>query len=736
MKNCIKKFIHKFIVDDRGAVSIYLIIVTLLLFFFNAVLIDYARIIVAERQTDQAAKVALRSTMSSYHQSLQDKGLFAFDGDQSEANAIFKTVFEKNLQPGDGEGFKFVNLVPEEGELTTELNLDRGLANKEILKHQVLEEMKYQAPVEIGEALIEGFLAISDDMEKASVLTEIIGDIEEDVKNRDEKLDEAIELLKSAKEKLDSIHDRIRSTDRNTYPTVNNFADLFYGHLEYIKVYPKNPSPPSDDDDEKSEEELEKEEEDKDKADTFKQNSRSLLNDIIPIAEGAEQDLKDALELLKEAEELNNSVSETIENARDSKGEHYDNAQSENESDVDTGDSSQLDAVLDSVDDYVLDQEMLTNVIQEVEDGIEDMEGREGQTNGLNPKLGEIKDNIDSNFKNRSKNEFGDTGRSGDIYHARLYHSNAKEHTNNAINLLEEGRAEFEDEEMEEKEEEADEALDDLSDQIDEISDAYNDITGDGDIYTKLADLVVKYEGAVESNSEQFELEDKDQTADQAMGFIDILFENLGNLLIAGRDELYFNEYILTRFSHHTFPTDGTSGYKFENNQVEYILYGHHSFGANYMAAMGEIFALRFAINLVDALKKPRSKIFGPYFWVAALADAFLATAENMRVITAGRPVDLIPGKPEPKMTYKDHLRLFLFAHPEGKTTERVMAVLEHETDADLTESSTYITANATTSIELWFIPGIMDMLGHTGALSGRVEGKTYYIDKEVNYAY
>ncbi|WP_157087686.1 hypothetical protein [Oceanobacillus damuensis] len=62
--------------------------------------------------------------------------------------------------------------------------------------------------------------------------------------------------------------------------------------------------------------------------------------------------------------------------------------------------------------------------------------------------------------------------------------------------------------------------------------------------------------------------------------------------------------------------------------------------------------------------------------------------------------------------------------------------MLEHDTNADLTQASTYITADATASIELWFIPGIMDMLGKTGALSGRVEGKMYYIDKEINYSY
>lgn len=322
------------------------------------------------------------------------------------------------------------------------------------------------------------------------------------------------------------------------------------------------------------------------------------------------------------------------------------------------------------------------------------------------------------------------------MYHARLYHERVTTHTENAISLLEDGRTEFEDDEMEEKEDEADENLEELAEEMDEMEEEFGNDDGESDVYARLAELVEKYEGAIEENGEQFDLEDKDDTATEAMGFIDRLFQGLGNLLRSGRDRLYFNEYILTRFSHHTFPTEGEDAKKFENNQVEYIIYGYSSFGANHMAAMSEIFALRFAINLVEALKTPRTKVFGPYFWVAALADAFFTTRNDMNLLTFGETLDLIPGRMNPQMSYKDHLRLFLFVHPEGDTTERVMAVLEHETEADLTESSTYITANASAAIELWFIPGLMEILGHAGALSGRVEGRTYYFDKEINYGY
>lgn len=76
--------------------------------------------------------------------------------------------------------------------------------------------------------------------------------------------------------------------------------------------------------------------------------------------------------------------------------------------------------------------------------------------------------------------------------------------------------------------------------------------------------------------------------------------------------------------------------------------------------AMGEIFTVRFAIRLTDALMKPNNKIFGPLFWVTALADAFTSTAENMHDINQGKSVELFPGlilgNLPVMMDYKDHL--------------------------------------------------------------------------------
>src|SRR5699024_2839965 len=94
--------------------------------------------------------------------------------------------------------------------------------------------------------------------------------------------------------------------------------------------------------------------------------------------------------------------------------------------------------------------------------------------------------------------------------------------------------------------------------------------------------------------------------------------------------------YILMRFKSHDFSKKDVSGYTFENNQVEFMMYGQQAFAANHLAAMTEIFAVRFAINLADALISPTNKVFGPLFWVSALAQALAYTIEDMTQIGNG----------------------------------------------------------------------------------------------------
>ncbi|SDZ18103.1 hypothetical protein SAMN05421736_10796 [Evansella caseinilytica] len=82
------------------------------------------------------------------------------------------------------------------------------------------------------------------------------------------------------------------------------------------------------------------------------------------------------------------------------------------------------------------------------------------------------------------------------------------------------------------------------------------------------------------------------------------------------------------------------------------------------------------------------------------------------------------------------YLRFSLFVHPEGNKLARVMARIHQNTDTNLMEQATYVEGTVTASVQLWFLPGITNMLGQAGIINGRVENNRFYIDNEIIYSY
>ncbi|GEM_PF-4874001 len=731
MKNAVKKFIHKFIIDERGAVSIFLIFITILLFLFNAVLIDFARIIIAERQTEEAAKVALRSTMSSYHQSLQDTGLFAFDGNEGTAAEIFKEIFEKNISPNESGNFELLGLQSEENEMSLDIHSERSLANEEILKYQILEEMKYKAPIEVGEAIIKNFLSISEQVEEASNYSKVAKEVNELAEERMEKIEEAKELIEEAQDYLNGVNSLISDDGpTGTYPDIKTTYDIFhYHHGSYL-------SDLEDIEDAEEEEHDETDEIEQKKADTktFKKNAENILQAILDAANPAFDNIVEAIDLVQEAKELNEDIISTINDPENTTEDDYDNANEVAESDAGGGVDTSI------LEDYIMEENFFTELDAHLNEAKTALDTETQNTGALIPKV--EKDflvAVKNDFANREKNKI-----KNDNDHTNEYYSKAVSELKEALKLIKDTLADYfsngemNNDEMEEAIEEEEEAADEEKDNLEDILDEIENVQGINEDTSKLEELGIKsrdYGDASKANKTEFSFEDRDDTADEAMSFIDIIFKGIGDILVNARDKIYINEYILMRFSSHDFEKNVPESLIFENNQVEYIMYGQEVSGMNHFAAVSEIFAVRFAINFTAALINPTNKVFGPLFWAKALSEAFKETAVDMKDILKGDKVDFFP-RIRFKMGYQDHLRLFLFIHPDGGKLYRLMAVLDDKVGENLSESPTYVTANATTSIPLWFLPGVAEFLGETNIIEGRVEENKFFIEKEVNFSY
>ncbi|KMK74523.1 hypothetical protein AB990_20205, partial [Alkalihalobacillus pseudalcaliphilus] len=175
--------------------------------------------------------------------------------------------------------------------------------------------------------------------------------------------------------------------------------------------------------------------------------------------------------------------------------------------------------------------------------------------------------------------------------------------------------------------------------------------------------------------------------------------------------------------------------YSIDQNEIEFILYGQRNSADNFAAAMAEIFAFRFAVNFVEAFTQTEVRAFGKFMWIAAIAYALKETAIDMQRIRDGRNVQFFRDYSF-SMTYKDHLRLFLFIHPEGNKIARTMARIQHKTDSDLKQLPTYIQGTASSKVQLWFLPGVTSLLSNAGVLSGEVKDREFIIEKEIYYSY
>ena len=169
---------------------------------------------------------------------------------------------------------------------------------------------------------------------------------------------------------------------------------------------------------------------------------------------------------------------------------------------------------------------------------------------------------------------------------------------------------------------------------------------------------------------------------------------------------------------------------------------GQHKSGVKYGRALMEICGIRFGLNFISAFTQNEVKIIPhpiPKLLVAT-SWAFQKTVKDLEKLTKGEKVQLVDiGKAKSLHTdYKFYLRLLLMMHPDknDQRIHRIQAVVDDKASANLINAPTYATGKVEASVDLWFLPGIINMLGSTGVLEGNVKNGKYHMTKEIDYSY
>lgn len=181
--------------EQKGAVTVFFVIILMACFLFGGFFIDASRILVAKRQVKNAVNSAARSTLSYYDETLvSEYGLFAFDGENAKAN--FDKYLADNLTKSKDEGMQLYKYSIEK----TDVRAQKPITGEE-LERQIVEYEKYRGPVNMTLGAVEKFKQIFDqsgiDGGKISTATDSIQNFKNEFKDNGGILAAASKAIKN-----------------------------------------------------------------------------------------------------------------------------------------------------------------------------------------------------------------------------------------------------------------------------------------------------------------------------------------------------------------------------------------------------------------------------------------------------------------------------------------------------------------------------------------------------------
>lgn len=154
-----------------GAVSVFLTLILIPTFIFGGVIIDGSRIMGAKNLISGAGDLAMNGALSDYYEELnQVYGLLAMADTAEEMQDVLQEFFEVSLNAGGVEPEDFSKALvylelTGDGFLASDV-VDTEIYQTEVIKQEILEYMKYRAPVTLTNRLITDKLGSLENLEK------------------------------------------------------------------------------------------------------------------------------------------------------------------------------------------------------------------------------------------------------------------------------------------------------------------------------------------------------------------------------------------------------------------------------------------------------------------------------------------------------------------------------------------------------------------------------------------
>jgi len=737
---------------ENGSVSVFLIMILAFIFAFVALFIDYARIAAMKVQTERLAHAAVRSVMSSYDVELRERyGLFAY-GAQS-GDQIMAGVLNSSLEKGKRSD-RF-NLLPMELD-TSGLQMDRMLGEYEIFNREIGEEMKYKAPIDFTLEIAGKLKPLSSSLKEASDTVDVLRKLQKLYDKREAALDRMLAKQKQAAQSAGGIPGMLMGLYSSSISNESLGASRITTAAGIAAQYDDYVMKANEDANRGEEEEPQYSDEIRD----FLADSAEVLSRLgsKQSSAGGSHDklLQEARVAWEEAFELNEKMKEVIaasENRTESAG-YVEVSRSiipGQAAETSGDDAASIRGLRGQTDQLLLSESLLGDLKQEIS-------RQEGAFRRVDQTLSSARAELAGasglyGSSSRMKSSVIAARGAIDGYLRAYAESGPVNRLDQEAALLEQHRAS--DKERKEKEKQGKAKLKEAANMLERI----NKLDQKAKEFQKEYNtLQTYYDESISFNKQDAEGETRGAGLDDdpydagksAMNGMDGLYGALAGMMSGVKDELLQNEYAAMYFKHFDIgrlkevaadPKEDLGDavadqLSVKNQELEYIVYGFHNPVGNISAAYAEIFASRLAIRTMEGLVK-NSGLGHPLLVLAAalLYGIEMAIADMVTLCTTGS-VEL-SSYIKAKLTYRDHLRLFLLIHSNNqKKMSRMLALIRLNTGINPAERATYASGEVKMGMRLWFLPGVMKMVGYADGSPDKVEGSRYYAVKQADFSY
>lgn len=740
--------------NEHGSITIFLSLILAVMLAFVAIFIDYSRMSALKAKSERLLHAATRSVMSAYVPELQRTyGLFAY-GDTDPA-MILSGVLDRSL------AYKArTDVLPilDAKRFSSSVELSRELGGYDVFAAQINEEMKYKAPVNFALEVVGRFKPMSQAMKEASGTVEILAQIQQLYDRREAELDRMLNIQRTAGHQTDGLVEQIGTNgarelaDASLGGGVFSAADMAAQYDDYKRQQESAAfgAPPADGSGNEAPdtgwfERMQRQS----KIVAYESGSRRLADRMQAAVTRAlpphTNDMRKASEHLLQAQRINAEMEAVIAAAgRRGADGAYDAVTRSDMPGAAGGPAGGGASVRQKLRELPLPDRFFVGMRQRIE-------GQERDFSSLRTDVEALREMLPRALEYSGMNGYAlkglvrAAGRAAGAYNDRY---------GGRGSVIREIEAELKshraDDELRKREERiASGKLREANEKIAFLSRAVGhqaDFRRVERFYRENLKLNRGIAAAVSADRPE---KDSAAAGKYAMERMDGFFDGMAGMLDATGDRLLQNEYAADHFSHFDYtkvqaltlpgtPFDGAAAgdlLSVENQELEYILYGFGHPGGNLAAAYGEIFAMRLAIRTMESLADPAVLAFGnPLVILAkALVHGITQALVDMTMLAEQGYVELSKTL-KIKLTYKDHLRLFLFAHPGSDSRlSRMLAIIRLDTGINPDDHYTYLSADAGITMPVWFLPGVMRTLRIGG---GAWEAGAYTVDLQADYSY